>query len=189
VWEYVDQAPPLWSTILRYLAPEVCRDLPVLLVVTAAAARPPAEMPAERRTAVLEVAQTLTARQDAEVRWLDRVTESDVAHYLGPADPRLPRRLRHLADGIPVLVESLWQQWQDATPPVVVRRHGRWEVARDDDVWVFGEARDQAYALLDACLTSDSPFDRAQVEEMLTLGALEGLTFTAQVVACAMESV
>jgi tetratricopeptide (TPR) repeat protein len=186
VWEYVDQAPPPWSEILRYLAPELRRDLPVLLVVTATAARPPAELPAERRTAVLEVAQTLTARQEAEVRWLDRVTESEVARYLGPADPRLPRRLHHLADGIPALVESLWQQWQDATPPAVVRRHERWEIARDDDVWVFSEARDQAYALLDARLSPDASFTRAQVEEMLTLAALEGLTFTAPVVARAM---
>ena len=186
VWEYVDQAPPLWHEMLRYLAPEIRRDLPVLLVVTATAACPLADLPAARWTAVLEVARTLTARQEAEVLWLDRLTESEVARYLGPADPRLYRRLHHLADGIPALVESLWQQWQDAIPPAVVRRHEQWEIARDDDVWVFGEARDQAYAILDACLSPDAPFTRTQVEEMLTVAALEGLTFTAQVVARAM---
>ena len=46
-------------------------------------------------------------RQEAEVLWLERVTEQDIAQYLGAADPLLPRRLHHLADGIPALVESL----------------------------------------------------------------------------------
>ena len=116
MWEYLDHASPLWGYILRYLAPEICQDLPVLLVATATAAGPLATLPAERRSAVLEAAQILKERQEAEVLWLERVTEQDIAQYLGAADPLLPRRLHHLADGIPALVENLWQQWQEAIP-------------------------------------------------------------------------
>jgi len=183
VWEYLDQAPPLWGEILLHLAPEICLELPVLLVATATAAGPLATLPAERRSAVLDIARILNERQQAEVLWLERVTEQDIAQYLGVADPLLSRRLYHLADGIPALVESLWQQWQEALPPAVVSRDDRWEVARTDNVWVFGEARDQAEAIVAACLATPAPFDRSQVEQMLTCAALEGLTFTAQVVA------
>jgi tetratricopeptide (TPR) repeat protein len=183
VWEYLDQAPPLWGDILRYLAPEICLELPVLLVATATAAGPLTTLPVERRSAVLEVAQILSEHQQAEILWLERVTERDIAQYLGAADPLLPQRLHHLADGIPALVESLWHQWQESLPPAVVYRDDRWEVARTDNVWVFGEARDQAEAMVAACLATPAPFDRFQVEEMLTCAALEGLTFTAQVVA------
>ena len=123
VWEYVDHADPLWSTILRYLLPEIRQDLPVLLVVTATAAQPLEALPAERRTPVLELAHTWHEQQVADVRWLDRVTVAEVARYLGPADPRLPRRLHDLTEGIPALVESLWRQWQEATPPAVVWRN------------------------------------------------------------------
>ena len=186
VWEYLDHAPPLWGDILRYLAPEICQDLPVLVVATATAAGPLATLPVERRSAVLEVAHALQERQEAEVLWLERVTEQDIAQYLGAADPLLPRRLHHLADGIPALVESLWQQWQEAFPPAVVCQDDRWEVARTDNVWVFGEASDQAEAMVAACLAAPAPFDRSQVELMLTCAALEGLTFTAQAVAQVM---
>jgi tetratricopeptide (TPR) repeat protein len=183
VWEYLDHATPLWGDILRYLTPEICQDLPVLVVATATAVGPLATLPAERRSAVLEVAHAMQERQEAEVLWLERVTAQDIAQYLGTADPLLPRRLHHLADGIPALVESLWQQWQEALPPAVVCRDDRWEVARTDNVWVFGEARDQAEAMVAACLVAPAPFDRSQVEQMLTCAALEGLTFTAQAVA------
>src|SRR5215510_5345365 len=67
-------------------------------------------------------------------------------------------------------------------PPVVVCRDDRWEFARTDNVWVFGEARDQAETMLAACHAAPAPFDRFQVEQMLTCAALEGLTFTAQAV-------
>ena len=183
VWEYLDQASLLWGDILRYLAPEICQDLPVLLVATATAASPLATLPAEHRSAVLEVAQILKERQEAEVLWLERVTEQDIAQYLGVTDPVLPQRLHHLADGIPALVESLWQQWQEAIPPAVVCRDDRWEVARTDNVWVFGEARDQVEAMVTECLAAPAPFDRFQVEQMMICAALEGLTFTAQAVA------
>ena len=69
----------------------------------------------------------------------------------------------------------------------MVWRNEQWEVAREDDVWVFGEARGQAQALLDACLVPPVSFDRSQIEQMLTYAALEGLTFTAQVVAHVLE--
>src|SRR5262249_44096761 len=150
---------------------------------TATAARPLAELPLERQSAVLAVAQALQERHEAEVLWLDRVTEQDTARYLGPAAPVLPRQLHALADGIPALIERLWQQWQEALPPAVVCPDDRWEVAREDNVWVFGEARDQAIAMLDVCLAAPAPFDRSQVEQMLTCAALEGITFTAEAVA------
>jgi hypothetical protein len=187
VWEYLDHADPLWNTILRSLIPEIRQDLPVFLVVTATVAQPLKELPAERLTPVLELVHALNEQQAADVLWLDRVTVEEVERYLGPADPRLPRRLHDLTEGIPALVESLWRQWQETTPPAVVWRNEQWEVAREDDAWVFGEAWAQAQALLDACLTPQIPFDRSQVEEMLTYGALEGLTFTAQVVAHVLE--
>jgi hypothetical protein len=187
VWEYLDHADPLWNTILRSLIPEIRQDLPVFLVVTATVAQPIKELPDERLTPVLELAHALNEQQAADVLWLDRVTVEEVERYLGPADPRLPRRLHDLTEGIPALVESLWRQWQETTPPVVVWRNEQWEVVREDDAWVFGEAWAQAQALLDACLTPQIPFDRSQVEEMLTYGALEGLTFTAQVVAHVLE--
>ncbi len=164
VWEAFDAAPDFWLDLLRYLADEICLDLPVLLLPTALAAAPLAQLGESQRSQALHLAQTLMELDRATLLWLDRVTVQDVAHYLGPADPVLAERLHTLTDGLPALVESLWRQWREASPPAVVFNAGRWSVAREDDVWVFGEAHGQAYALLEACLGTEAPCPRRQVE-------------------------
>lgn len=187
LWEGFDLAPSPWLHLLRYVAEEICRDLPVLLLLTALAPAPLAQLQEAQRSPALQMAQRLIDQEWAACLWLDRVTVADVAQYLGPADPVLPARLHALADGIPAVIESLWRQWREATPPAVHLVAGRWSVAREDEVWVFGEARDQAQAFLDACLAcADGPLDRERAEEMLGYAALEGLTCTAQVVAQAV---
>ncbi|MGQ9627608.1 MAG: TIR domain-containing protein, partial [Anaerolineae bacterium] len=181
VLENLDYAPPLWIDLLKRLTTEITLDLPVLLIATIESPHPLAGVPKAERTEALWLAHTLEKQKQAEVLWLGPVSEAEVAAYIGPAVPDLAPRLHYLGGGMPVLVESLWQQWVKAG--AVFQEDGQWKVRRKERWWVFGEAWDTAFRLLDACLPPDAPYDRETVETILHYAALEGNTFTAQAIA------
>ena len=182
VLEGFEDAPAPWPTLLRCLAPELTRDLPILVVATVEAADPIVGPPERGDAGSRAFAQALVAEGHAEALWLGPVDASDLVALTGDAERAIIRRLREISDGVPAIAESLWASWVERE--VVVRdAHGVWCVAADDAGWVFGEQRDLPQALLAALVNADAPYTRAQAEEILACAALEGPSFTVQAVA------
>lgn len=117
--EALDDADDVWIELLRDLAPEIARDLPVLVLATLTLPAPLHVLADPHMTETRHLVKTLQAQGRAEVLWLDIVTPRDVAAYVGDIDAELARRLVAIGDGVPAIVEALWAAW--AAEGVVAR--------------------------------------------------------------------
>ncbi|HEU4321779.1 MAG TPA: tetratricopeptide repeat protein [Roseiflexaceae bacterium] len=190
VLERWDEAGPLWVQLLLDLAPEIERDLSVLVLATLTLSQPLDQLAPEARSVEydLAAAQThgLVERGQAQAVWLDVVSVDDVRGFIGEAERGLAWRLHQIAGGIPVIVESVWFAWQDQGV-VLADEAGVIRVAPGREAAVNGELRYGALELLRARLTPDAPVDAALAERVLGVGALEGPIFTVQAVARALS--
>ena len=174
---------PLWITLLKALLEESAIDhVPLLLIATVATRQPIAQVAKDDLHEALWFVKEMQKRGLAESRFFETVTTSEVAVFTGPAQTPIIERLWTLADGIPLLVETLWQEW--TREEVVEQRQGRWIAARPfEEHWVWGDMKDLAESLLADCLDESSAFDFDAAQEMLHIAALEGETFTVEAVA------
>ncbi|HEU4322204.1 MAG TPA: tetratricopeptide repeat protein [Roseiflexaceae bacterium] len=190
VLERWDEAGPLWVQLLRDLAPEIERDLGVLVLATLTLPQPLDQLAPEARSVEYDLAAAqahgLVERGQAQTVWLDVVTVDDVRTFIGEAERGLARRLHQIAGGIPVIIESVWFAWLDQGA-VAADEGGVIRVASGREMAVNGELRDGALELLRARLAPDAPVDAALAEHVLGVAALEGPVFTAQAVARALD--
>ncbi|EFO78969.1 NB-ARC domain-containing protein [Oscillochloris trichoides DG-6] len=186
--EQVDYAPAPWPDLLRYLLPELRRDWPALLILTADAEQEPSTLPRDWRSEALEWALDLAEQHAADLRWLGPVDVAAVADYIAPAAPGIARRLHELGESCPSMIESIWDEWKEQGAVVWESKNEAW-VADPQASLVYGRLRDQAHTWLAALRTSEPPdsISDALASKILACAALEGRAFTAQAVALALD--
>ena len=185
--EGLDLAPDPWPDLLRYLLPELRRDWPALLLLTADAEAEPATLPDDHRGETLAWTLDLAGHGIADLRWLEPVSVADVADHIAPAAPGIARRLHELGDGCPTLIEAIWAEWQEQGTVRWDDQAEQWQ-ADPNAPQVYGRLRDRAHNWLGALLPPNAPADFTEetATSILSCAALEGRAFTAQAVAAAL---
>jgi tetratricopeptide (TPR) repeat protein len=185
--EDVDQASGRqvwWSQFLLPFAAEVVRDLRLLLVMSLSG---PAELGAHERDEPqsLYVARRLVERDLAQWRPLQLLTVGDTSGWLHPCSPVLAARLHAATGGDPRWLGELWEDWQSRR---VVHRtpDGTWQLIGPDSAGL-GAISDLLDARLRGLLGTDEPARLEAARELLATAALEGLRFTAEAVAGALD--
>ena len=173
-----------WSQFLLPFAPEVVRDLRLLLVVSMSG---PAELGGHERDEPqpLFVARRLVAKDLAGWRPLQPLTVASIGAWLQPCSPVLAARLHAATGGDPRWLGELWDDWQARR---VVRRalDGTWQLAEPDSARLGG-VNDLLDARLRRLLGTEEPAPLESARELLATAALEGPRFTAEAVAGALD--
>jgi hypothetical protein len=149
-----------WEELLTLLARESAAAAPILLVVGIEPAGPDDDEPRGQYTA-----RTLVRRGLARSWPLERVGRSELAAWIGRAEPPVVDALLERSGGRAGLAVRLWQAWQ-----------GAGVVERADESW----------RLLPGAKTDIVAERVAGSLELLTVAALESRHFTAEAVAHAL---
>ncbi|MBI4670647.1 MAG: FAD-dependent oxidoreductase [Chloroflexi bacterium] len=176
-----------WIDILRRVLNEMHRDLPLLLIATVEANAPLEKIAKDNLLESQWLVQDAVARQVGQARFFAPLTLDDI-HHLFPMriDGSLARRLHEWTDGIPELIQVLWNEWVRERV-VEYSPTGTLQARADTKEWVWGPAKDIAEQQVEQLLDEDSPFETELVFSILQLGALEGSPFTAEAVAEACQ--
>ncbi len=186
--EDFEHASPAWLELLRYLTPELALGLPLVLIVTFHAEKLAEQIAAEACAPAESLALELAGKNLAELMHLSRVTPADVADYIAPAHPEEAERLTQLIDGLPILVQQIWEIWQH--PGTLVKdKDGLWQLAPNSDWRTCGTARDYVNHTLEDLWPDDdeAPWPAEKMMSILTLAAQEGPTFTSEALALACD--
>jgi hypothetical protein len=185
--EDFEHASAEWHKLLQYLAAEVGRSLPILWIIAAHADRPTIKIPADELTFVQRLAVDLVEQGIAEIHHLTRAARDEVASYIYPAEGDVVERLHRLTDGVPLLVQNLWQDWRRAGT-VLINDHETWTMNKESR-WVdYGSGRDYVYDMLKQLWVEDeAPWSAEQMYKMLVLAAQEGPVFTVEALARAFD--
>lgn len=186
--EDFELASPEWHKLILYLAKEVDHALPILWIVTMHSDTPLDMIEEGKRSPAQIMALGLARRNSAEIYHLHRVSRQDVENYVGPAESEVAERLHRLTDGVPILVQNLWQDWQ-RTKAVFQSANGQWKMDRGSPWMEYGSGRDYIHAMLDQLWPNEDevPWSSKQMYHMLSLAAREGLSFTADALAKAFN--
>jgi tetratricopeptide (TPR) repeat protein len=172
----------IWRALLFGLAAQIARDLPLLLVVSIRDdhAGPDLESSAQHG------ARLLTEQGLGEIIHLGPYTQAEVADWLGPASRELVTHLTDASAGRADVLGGLWQEWLDAGAVGRAPQDGRWDFTALDESYVIAPITGSLLNDLEHFAGSDlRSLDEYQT--MLGYAALEGRSFTAEVIAHAME--
>jgi len=175
----IEQAPVVWVDLLDELGRDATDDvrLMVLPILTLEEPlRPGTPQPYE----ALALKQCAAGR--ATAIWLDTLAYAELEQSLPNTDPRVLERLYALANGSPLWIEKLWEDWHRRGWLQRSPNQG-W---RASDRFAGSSARAHALAVLRAALRSspkDSTYSVEDALRILTVAALEGHTFTVAAVA------
>jgi hypothetical protein len=177
-------ASPVWHHCLNYLLPEMERDLPLLVIATFHSEKLVSEIPAEKLTEVQRLALRLAQQNRAEVYHLSRLSQQDVAEYLGNASKAVIEKLHYLSSGLPMLVQELWKEWRNKGW-VTTDEKGTWQLSPDSILAGLGSGRDYLWRILDDLWPGpdEAPWNAETMMKMLALAAREGFVFTPEAVA------
>jgi tetratricopeptide (TPR) repeat protein len=189
-FESLDDAPACWETLLKTMMPEASRDLPLHIVITLRAdTEPDLDAPITDATP-LTFAQSMVQRSMGDLHWLAPVNTEDVARFIAPDDPAayatVAQALCEMTDGIPVLIASLWDEWE-RRELVTWDDEAGWQLASDD--LLTGDILSLAQQQFDVLLPTDAdlPLPRDTIKQVLHVAALEGPSFTVQAVCGALH--
>ena len=149
-----------WEELLTALARESAGALPILLVIGIEAAGPDDDEPRGQYSA-----RTLVRRGLARSWPLEPVGRSELAAWIGRAEPPVVEALLERSGGRAGLAVRLWEAWQGAG--VIEQADGSWRL-------LPGAETDVVAGRVAGSL------------ELLTVAALEGRDFTAEAVAHAL---
>jgi len=182
-------ASPVWHHCLNYLLPEMERDLPLLVIATFHSEKLVSEIPAEKLTEVQRLALRLAQQNRAEVYHLSRLSQQDVAEYLGNASKAVIEKLHYLSSGLPMLVQELWKEWRNKGW-VTTDEKGTWQFSPDSILTGLGSGRDYLWRILDDLWPGpdEAPWNAETMMKMLVLAAREGFVFTPEAVARAFQA-
>ncbi len=186
--EDFEHAAPLWRELLRYLAPELARGLPILFIVSMHAQSLADQIPPDAQTPAEALALELAHKDLAELYHLGRVERQDLADYIAPAHADVAEHLQRLSGGLPLLAQNLWREWQ-RSKDVVADDEGRWRMAPGSPWRAFGSGRDYVRQALKRLWDEDEAprWPAERMLEILTLAACEGETFTPEALAFACD--
>ena len=184
--EDFEYASPAWLELLSYLAPELAQGLPLLFIATLHAEKLAQLIDIESRTPVESLALDLSQKNLAELYHISRVSQESVADYIAPAHADVTEQLAKLANGLPILVQELWEEWR-RTNAVVKDKENRWQLDSQIPWQAFGTARDYVRRILEDSWpdVDEAPWSVDKMEEIMTLAAQEGPIFTPDAVALA----
>lgn len=165
--EEFDQSDSSWlSVLLLTMAQEFTEDLGIVFVLGV--------------TRADEVAAILAERNLAETLTLSRLTKREISEWLGHLDLELETLLWEVSEGRSDHLAALWNEWRNEH--VVELDAGNvWVSSRGADRLLRGPAdafAERLAGLLAGCQMADVDL----IRRVLACGALEGRTFTADLV-------
>ena len=186
--EDFEYAAPDWHNLIRYLAKEVNHVLPILWIVTMHSDHPLDAIAKELLSPAQTLAFELAENNIAEIYHLSRVSRQDVENYVAPAKSNVAERLHRLTDGVPILVQNLWQDWR-RTNAVFQADDKQWEMDHKSHWVEYGSGRDYIRTIFDQLwpYENEAPWSAEQMLEMLALAAQEGTSFTVEALAKAFN--
>ena len=174
-------APKLYAEWLQHIANEIRRDLPLFVVLSGEALTSPSEAVASPWHALARAWRQTEHIIRVKTR---KVSQDEIASYIGNAVEGIAAQLHQLSGGIPYLVEDLWVAWRNKGY-VIRKASGRWE---HSPTFPFGDiATGEEYIarILEELYALEPPPDlaKATLLQMLTLAAQEGPVFTLEALA------
>ncbi len=105
-----------------------------------------------------------------------------------PPEVHISERLHRLTDGVPIIVQNLWQDWR-RTNAVFQNDAEQWEMDHESSWVEYGSGRDYIRAMLDQLWPheEETPWSAEQMVEMLALASQEGTSFTVEALAKAFD--
>ncbi len=173
-----------WDNMLLDFARVIARDLPVLLFVTI---KEPINLkaPEKDESGLAKVIESLLESGVAEWWPLSKLSRDEVAAAIGEAAPGIAAKLHGVTGGNARWVRELWREWRLAG--VVL--------TDEADRWVWGERSKTTLSLyeeiledrLARLLKAETAMEAEEAREVLACAALEGVRFTADAVALALD--
>jgi tetratricopeptide (TPR) repeat protein len=173
-----------WDLMLSSLAGEIGRDLPLLLFITV---KSPLnfDAPEKDESGLTAVIKRLTEKGLAEYWPLRKLSQHEIAATIGDAAPGIAAKLHGLTGGNARWVREIWHEW----------RVNEIVVTSDTDQWAWGEHQKESLNLykdiledrLTRLLKTETAIEIEEARELLACAALEGVSFTADALARAMN--
>lgn len=173
-----------WDDMLLSFAREIAQDLPLLLFITV---KEPLSLdaPAEDESGLAAVIKSLSEKGLAEWWPLRKLSRDEVAAAIGQAAPGIAAKLHGVTGGNARWVRELWREW----------RLSNIVVPNEADCWVWGGQHKTTVNLyediLSDCLSrllkAQTAMEVEAAREVLACAALEGVRFTADAVALALD--
>ncbi len=173
-----------WDEMLLGCSREISQDLPLLLFLTV---NEPINLavPDEDNSGLTRVIKTLTDKGLAECWSLKKLSQEDVANAIGMAQSEIASKLHALTGGNARWVKELWREW----------RLNETVVTNDADCWIWNPHHKPTINLYDdvlrnrlaQLLNAETATAIEDAREVLACGALEGIRFTADAVALALD--
>jgi hypothetical protein len=171
----------IWRQLLLGFAAQIARDLPLLLVVSIhdEHADPGHESSAQHG------ARLLAEQGLGEILGLGSYSQLDVEEWLGPASYEVVKHLTDASSGRADVLGGLWREWLETGTVGRAPFDGRWVFTDLSDSYVTGPVMDSFLKDLERIPGSDELLQEYKL--VLGYAALEGRSFTVEVVAHAME--
>ena len=120
--------------------------------------------------------------EDQVATWiaLPRSTLGDVQRLVGDGDPSVPARLHAATGGNPRLTLELWSAWREAS--FVVMHHG-WRFVPENESETYGSVSELTSRAVVRLVGGNDERRVDQAKAILGHGALQGMFFTASIVA------
>lgn len=173
-----------WDSMLFSFAREIAQDLPLLLFITI---KEPINFHSTEKdgSGLTEVIKSLTGKGLAEWWPLKKLTRDEVAAAIGDAAPGIVSKLHSVTGGNARWVKELWREW----------RLNEIVLTDGADRWVWGIHHKATVNLykdiledrLKRLLKEETAMVVEDAREVLACAALEGIHFTADTIALAMN--
>jgi hypothetical protein len=179
-----DEARYEWHEFLDNFAEEIGKDLPILFFVSL---RGRAELGEhqEGETNLEMVTRRTVSRGLAEWWHLRPMTQEEIVKWIdAKTEIGMISKLHGVTGGIPRWVKELWRDWKTGGFINFNESHRGWEWSKDKEPTLnpFNDVLKDLIALL---LKTDNLVEITKAREILSIAALEGTTFTTQVLALA----
>lgn len=187
----VDRADALvgtwWSPLLDQLAVRISHGLPLFMFLAVDGGPAPGQHTEDEPDALNAARRLINERLGLPVQWhaIEPVDAAAVAAFTGPAQPALHEALLDLTEARAGWVASLWEAWREHHIVTRPSENDEWRFATQQARVTGRSVADIVDARIAAAL-GDDPAAVRQAHHVLTAAAIEGETFTADVVAGAL---
>lgn len=174
-----------WNSFLLSLAEEITVDLPILFVVSITGKAEVGEHKAGE-TNLEYVTRELVGRGLAEWWYLKPMSREEIAEWITlETSIGIVPQLHGVTGGNPRWVQTLWREWRVNENVVFNEYYQVWEWSKDKKP-ELNQLKGSFEDLLKTLLQTDELPQIAQAKKILGLAALEGNSFTAEVLALAL---
>lgn len=182
--EDFEHAPILWRDIITYLAAELVKDLPIILVITMHTGRNLLFMEDDQKGPTANFILELFRSNQASIFHLGRILKEDIASYIEASNREAVDKVFELTGGIPLLVQDFWEEAK-RRQQVIQLDDGKWGFSKYSEWKGWGTGRDYINEILDELYELEDPpsLPKETMLKFLQLASMEGPIFSIEAIA------